>query len=58
MEESEWEYVPVAQDRYPFLITFPYFEAPGALTVVEESAVPSHLIGATAISPNRGHAAG
>ena len=47
MEESEWEYVPVAQDRYPFLITFPYFEAPGALTVVEESAVPSHLIGAT-----------
>src|SRR6266571_8173848 len=26
---SEWEYVPVVQERYPFLITFPYFEAPG-----------------------------
>lgn len=37
-EASEWEYVPVVQERYPFLITFPYFEAPGALTVVEESA--------------------
>jgi hypothetical protein len=35
---SEWEYVPVAQDRYPFLITFPYFDAPGALTILEESA--------------------
>jgi hypothetical protein len=35
---SEWEYVPVAQERYPFLITFPCFEAPGALTVMEESA--------------------
>jgi len=37
-ESSEWEYVPVAQERYPFLITFPYFEAPGALTPAEESA--------------------
>lgn len=37
-EASVWEYVPVAQERYPFLITFPYFEAPGALTVIEESA--------------------
>ncbi len=37
-EVSEWEYVPVAQEQYPFLITFPYFEAPGALTIVEESA--------------------
>ncbi len=36
-ETSEWEYVQVAQERYPFLITFPYFEAPGALTVVEKS---------------------
>lgn len=37
-EGSEWEYVPVVQERYPFLITFPYFEAPGALTGTEESA--------------------
>lgn len=37
-ETSEWEYVAVAQDRYPFLVTFPYFEAPGALTGTEESA--------------------
>lgn len=37
-EVSDWEYVHVAQERYPFLITFPYFEAPGALTVIEESA--------------------
>lgn len=37
-EASDWEYVSVAQERYPFLITFPYFEAPGALTVTEESA--------------------
>lgn len=37
---SEWEYVPVVQERYPFLITFPYFEAPGALTGTEESAAP------------------
>lgn len=37
-EASGWEYVPVAQDRYPFLITFPYFEAPGMLTILEESA--------------------
>ncbi|OGW66566.1 MAG: hypothetical protein A3H49_06925 [Nitrospirae bacterium RIFCSPLOWO2_02_FULL_62_14] len=36
-EESEWEYVPVVQERYPFLITFPYFEAPGALTGTDES---------------------
>ena len=36
--ESEWEYVPVALEKYPFLITFPYFYAPGALTVSEESA--------------------
>lgn len=34
---SEWEYVQIACERYPFLITFPYFEAPGALTVGEES---------------------
>jgi hypothetical protein len=39
-ESSDWEYVPVAQDRYPFLITFPYFEAPGALTPVPESEAP------------------
>jgi hypothetical protein len=37
-ETSEWEYVHVAQDRYPFLITFPYFEAPGAMAGAEESA--------------------
>ena len=36
-ESSSWEYVPVAQDRYPFLITFPYFETPGALTRTIES---------------------
>ena len=36
-ESSEWEYVPVAQDHYPFLITFPYFDAPGALTPTPES---------------------
>jgi hypothetical protein len=36
-ESSEWEYVSVDQERYPFLITFPYFEAPGALTILEES---------------------
>ena len=30
-ESSDWEYVAVAQNRYPFLITFPYFEAPGSL---------------------------
>jgi len=34
---SEWEYVPVVQERYPFLITFPYFEAPGALAGTGES---------------------
>lgn len=36
-EVSDWEYVPVPQDRYPFLITFPYFEAQGALTGEQES---------------------
>lgn len=36
-ESSEWEYVSVDQERYPFLITFPYFEAPGALTILGES---------------------
>jgi hypothetical protein len=37
-EESAWEYVPVAQERYPFLITFPYFEVPGLLAGAEASA--------------------
>lgn len=37
-QTSDWEHVPVAQDRYPFLVTFPYFEAPGALTGTDESA--------------------
>ena len=36
-ETSEWEYIAVPQERYPFLITFPYFEAPGALTALSES---------------------
>jgi len=36
-ENSEWEYVPVPQDRYPFLITFPYFEAAGALCETREA---------------------
>jgi hypothetical protein len=39
-KESEWEYVPVVKERYPFLITFPYFEAPGALAGTDESAAP------------------
>lgn len=30
--EAEWTYVPVPADRYPFLVTFPYFGMPGALT--------------------------
>ena len=38
MPESEWEYVPVPQDRYPFLITFPYFEAPAAMYTVDVSS--------------------
>jgi hypothetical protein len=42
-EEAEWEYVPVVQERYPFLITFPYFEVPGALTGTEESAAAGHV---------------
>lgn len=37
-EASEWEYVPVPQERFPFLVTFPYFQAPGALTDAVESA--------------------
>lgn len=36
-ESSDWEYVAVAQNQYPFLITFPYFEAPGALSSTPES---------------------
>ena len=28
-EEDEWQKVMVAQDQYPFLVAFPYFEAPG-----------------------------
>ena len=30
--DSEWEYIPVPQSRYPFLITFPYLGMPGVLT--------------------------
>jgi hypothetical protein len=36
-EDSEWEYVPVVQDRYPFLVIFPYFEAPGLMAGTDES---------------------
>lgn len=35
--QSEWEYIPVAQERYPFLITFPYFDTPGVLSETEET---------------------
>lgn len=35
--DHDWEYVPVAQERYPFLITFPQFDLPGALTGAVES---------------------
>lgn len=30
--DSDWEYLPVPQDRYPFLITFPHLGMPGILT--------------------------
>lgn len=41
-ETSEWEYVPVAQDRFPFLITFPRFdEAPGFLAGSDEASYGS-----------------
>jgi HNH endonuclease len=35
---SEWEYVLVPQERYPFLITFPYFEAPTAMYTADASS--------------------
>ena len=35
---SEWEYVSVPQERYPFLITFPYFEAPAAMYTADASS--------------------
>jgi hypothetical protein len=38
--EQEWEYVLVEQERYPFLITFPYLGAPGIILGTEKSAAP------------------
>jgi hypothetical protein len=38
-EKSDWEYVPVAQERFPFLITLPRFdEAPGFLSGTDEAS--------------------
>lgn len=37
-QDHDWEYTPVAQERFPFLITFPQFDLPGALTGAAESA--------------------
>jgi hypothetical protein len=37
-EQSDWEYVSVAQERFPFLITLPRFdEAPGLLAGTDEA---------------------
>lgn len=44
--DSDWEYVPVHQSRFPFLLTFPYLGMPGALTGDADSgkgAVTSRL---------------
>ena len=30
-DQSDWELVDVKQEEYPFLVTFPYFDAPGIL---------------------------
>ena len=41
-EKSEWEYVPVSQERFPFLITLPSFdEAPGFLAGSDEASYGS-----------------
>jgi hypothetical protein len=38
-ENSEWEEIPVAQERYPFLITLPRFDdAPGFLALTDEGS--------------------
>lgn len=34
---SPWEEVPISQDRFPFLITFPIFDPPGLLTGRDEA---------------------
>lgn len=31
-DQSDWQLVDVAQEEYPFLVTFPYFDAPSILT--------------------------
>ncbi len=36
-KDHDWEYTPIAQERFPFLITFPKFDLPGALTGAAES---------------------
>jgi hypothetical protein len=33
---SPWEYTPIAQERFPFLITFPFFDAPGLFGGTQE----------------------
>jgi len=38
--EQGWEYIPVAQDRYPFLITFPYLGMPRSLVGEDLSVAP------------------
>ena len=38
--ESDWEYIPVTQDRYPFLITFPYLGMPRLLAGEPRSSAP------------------
>ena len=36
--DKDWEYLPVPQERYPFLITFPYLGMPGILTGLPKTA--------------------
>ncbi|MHC1724515.1 MAG: HNH endonuclease [Syntrophobacteraceae bacterium] len=39
-EEDDWEYTPVEQEIFPFLITFPQFDLPGAITGAVEASAP------------------
>jgi hypothetical protein len=43
-KDHDWEYVPVAQERFPFLLTFPLFDLPGALTGADETSASGPAI--------------
>jgi hypothetical protein len=43
--DSDWEYIPVLQSKYPFLITFPYLGMPGVMSgkARDKSAVSKRM---------------